>query len=400
MPPRRPRPLTIGESPRITARPVGEATEEGWRWRLEWYSGRDDETGRTSTLHTAALGRHATKDEAQAAAHRLIAEGRLTTAKAAPSRAATIGIMLRAYLAHVETDPQRTRATRQVYRAHVSRLLGRIGDIPTSPPPVFDTLDHYRRSCIADGFAPATVRLDLTILHAAWTWARERHHIPDALLPRVRVEVPDAERYTPPVADVVVVLLHLETMADAGTVPAWAPLAARLLWATGARRSEIARLAPADVRITLDRAAGPYGELHLGRHEGGRKTGARRVPLVDRETAEILGAWLDAHPDGVTVWGRAARTVEDVHEYLAAACRAVGVPVFTPHGIRRASTDALFDNGADPSIEAAALGHTEETAARHYRQPRASSIVAAMTRAGLGAVPREGGAKVVKFRRE
>lgn len=399
--PRRPSPITIGDRPRYTVRPLGDATEEGYRWRLEWYTGRDDDSGRTSTLHTAALGRHATGEQAQAAALALLSSGKIERVVVAPTSVATLGVLLRAYLASVESDPARPKSTRMVYRSHVARLLGRLGDIPTNPPPVADVLDRYRRSCLGDGFAPATVQLDLTILRAAWTWARDRHHVPDRPLPRVVVEVPRNERYVPPVADVVAVLLRLEAMATTGGVPAWAPLYARLLWATGARRSEIARLAPEDVRLHPERDAAPFAVLHLGRHEGGRKTGNRRVPVVDRETAEILAAWMEATPttEGGTVWGRAARTVEDIHEYLTAACQAQKVPTFSPQGIRKATTNALFDAGADPAIEAVTLGHTEATASAHYRQPRAEAITAAMTRAGMGAVPRPDPGKVVEFKR-
>lgn len=399
--PKRPDPIRLGDRPRYTVRPMDEHPEEGWRWRLEWYTpvAADDGT-RESKLRTLPLGRFKEPAEAQAAALVEIANGKAGggAPKVRPGQIRTLDTLLRAFLAYVKTEPEYAASTKKTYAAHVARLCGRIGDIPVDPVPAWGALDRYRVGCLADGYKPVTVRQDLVILQAAWTYGMDRQYV-HGDLPRVAVDVPSADPYTPPKADILRLLARLELWAREGyarkndgrrrRVAAWVPLAARLYWATGARRTELAALEVGDVRVELGRDPedGPYAELRLGRHEGARKTGGRTVPIADYDTAAAIAAWLRERgavtpSDGF--WGRAVRSIEDLHEWMHRACDAEGLPHFTTQSVRRAVTDALFEAGADPKVEAQILGHSDATALRYYRKPRASSLQAAVLRAGLG----------------
>lgn len=398
--PRRPDPIHIGDHPRYTVRPMEDWTEEGWRWRLEWYVSVANEDGtRESKLRTLPLGRHADSIEAQKAALGAIASGKTgMVAAVRPGQVRTLDTLLRAFLASVQSDPDYAKGTKLAYASHVARLCGRIGDIPTDPPPEWDTLDRYRRGVSADGYKPGTVRYDLALLAAAWVWGRDRKLV-HGTLPKVTVDVPEAETYTPSPAEIRRMAARLELWRAEGRprekdkriiyAPSWVPIVARILWATGARRTEVAALQRGDLRLELDRdpEEGPPAELRLGRHEGAQKTGGRWVPIDDLDTAHALADWVAGRGDGDPgdgLWGRAVRSVEEVGDWMRRACKAESLPHFTPQGIRRAVTDALFENGADPKVEAALLGHTDMTAMKHYRKPRASSLTAAVRRAGLG----------------
>jgi integrase len=316
-----------------------------------------------------------------------------------PGQVRTLGVLLRAFLASVESDPEYAKTTRAAYRSHVNRLAGWLGDLPTSPTPEWETLDRYRKSRLHDGFHPNTVRQDLVILGAAWTWGRDHRHVVGAL-PRVHVDVPKSERYTPTPEEIGRIIVRLVLWREEGRprakdglriyAPAWVPLAARLVWATGARRSEISRLQIGDVRVFPDAPPeGPFGEIRLGYHEHARKTGPRTVPIGDDATAAALADWLARFPKAAPAdgfWGRRPRTVDELNEWTKAACEAEGLPIWTPQGVRRAATDALYESGSDAKQEASLLGHSEETAIRNYRRPRASSLANAVRRAGLGAV--------------
>lgn len=384
-----PKPIRIGDKPTYTARAIGDASEEGWRWRLEWYVGRHDDTDRTSQLRTAPLGRHITQEAAQRAALAYVAAGRTSGApKSRPGSVPTVSILARAFLAAVQADPGKAANTKVAYKSHIDRICGRIGDIPTDPPPSWEALDQFRRGLLSDGYMPRTARQDLVVLAAAWTWGLARRLV-TGTLPRVVVSVPDHDPVTPAADEVARVMARLDAGRDAGTVPPWVPMACWVLWATGARRSEVATLTVADVRLMLDAdpAEERYAEIRFGAHRGASKTGERTVPIADRDLARALAAWirrLRANGADARLWGVAPRTAEDMSLWLKRACRAEGVPAFGAQAIRRHATDALYEGGADPKAESQLLGHTIQTALKFYRKVRPGALASAVSRSGLG----------------
>lgn len=128
------------------------------------------------------------------------------------------------------------------------------------------------------------------------------------------------------------------------------------------------------------------------------KTGAREVPLpahlvyelrgwqtVNGTSDKVLGiTWLasslNAKLNGQTrIWkGKAAGRTKGVLDKL-------GIPRFTPKGLRKLAVDTLYRNTAiDIATSAALLGHSEQTALREYRKATPADKRVAV--AGLGRV--------------
>jgi integrase len=272
--------------------------------------------------------------------------------------------------------------------------VGRLGAVTTDPPPTWAELDAYRRGCLADGYHPNTVRQDLVLLLVAWNYGRGHRYVPDVPLARVVVAAPARDPYTPTPLEIARLVARLGTWHTEGRIravdgrriyaPAWVPLAARLYWATGARRSEIAHLQIGDVRLLEDGTA----EVQLGLHTHSQKTGPRTVPVADAATVAALATWLQSRPEVASLpfWGRSPRCVEELYDWMHRACDEEGLRHFTAQAVRRAVTDSLYDAGVDPKVEARLLGHSDATAMRFYRQPRPSAMAAAVRKAGLGAL--------------
>lgn len=87
--------------------------------------------------------------------------------------------------------------------------------------------------------------------------------------------------------------------------------------------------------------------------------------------------------------------VTTLRDRIARACERAGVPVFTPHGLRRLADDMLYEAGVDPGITSKTLGQSPEVALRSYRQVRPTTQHRAMLRAGRDTVLREPGVKVI-----
>jgi integrase len=237
-------------------------------------------------------------------------------------------------------------------------------------------IDRYRRTAKN---ARSTIARDLKALRAAWAWGQSRDLVPQRPLPTTRVEVRNSDRvynrYTPTVAEVAAVHDHL-----AASSRPWTARAVRLLWATGCRPGEIARLTWEHVGDGFVTVTG--------------KTGERRVPLHP-QVVEEMEAW----PRLRTVVGIGQQTMLGrLHVHIEKACTALGLPRWSPYGLRRAASDALYRSGVDPSSAAATLGHSPQTAMAHYRQVTDADMRGAVLRSGLGALPVEG--KVIPFNKE
>ncbi len=245
-------------------------------------------------------------------------------------------------------------------------------------------VDRYRRST---AYSRATIARDLKALRAAWVWGQGRDLVPLRPLPSTRVEVKPSDRvysrYTPSVLEVAAVHEHL-----ASRLP-WAARAVRLLWATGCRPGEIARLTWQETDLAMWSDGRAEGVLTVN-----GKTGERRVPLHPDVVSEMRG-WPRARN---TVVGASPNTViARLHVHITNACKALGQPRWSPYGLRRAAVQQLYRSGVEPSTAAAMLGHSPATAMQHYRQVVETDMAEAVLRSGLGALPKAG--DVIPFNR-
>lgn len=216
------------------------------------------------------------------------------------------------------------------------------------------------------GASTQTVKQELDVVSWAWTWGRRLGHAPDRdlELPEITVK-PVREKYTPTHAEVLAVLERLS---------GWSRVAVALLYGTGARIGEVARLTWA--AVDLER-----GVITL---DG--KTGPRVVPISTDLVRELRVVGPRAATDTV-VPTSPATTTSRLLDILERATQDVGVPRFTPHGLRRLAVDTMYEAGEDVGVVAHILGQSPTVALAHYRQARPEALRKAMDRAKLGRIP-------------
>lgn len=231
-----------------------------------------------------------------------------------------------------------------------------------------------------------TVAAELGVLEWSWNWALE-HRWVSGKLPRVLQLDPDEyvnNRYTPTVDEVFAILPWLTGDSR---------LAVQLLTWAGARLEEITgKLDLCDVDLDAGRIT-----LHGKR----RKVRTIPIPAELRQTIEErVRAGQPGDPLLVEEHGclglRTSSSVRvrgsTLRGRIARACVLAGVPVFTPHGLRRMADDLLYEAGVDPGITAKILGQSPEVALRSYRRVRPAKQHSAMLHAGLDSVLRDHGA--------
>jgi len=287
----------------------------------------------------------------------------------------SVGDLMETWLYHVENSGKAPRSIQRDQEGAV-RIDAEIG------PYAVETLlsglaDACQEGMVRRGLAGSTTNRDMRTLRTAWRWARRRGLVPDRELP---LPPKVAERrvqcdYTPTRAEI---LATLDAAPKAGRLM-WRRIAILLLYATGARPSEVAALRWADV--DLER-----GLLTLGRHERARKTGDRVVPLHQDTLAE-LKAWRAATTHQGRVLNRATQTLMIVRDWLEGYQEAAGSLRWTWYGLRRAAVIAMARSGVDVATAAAITGHSPMVMLAIYRQVTDEDRRAAVLRAGLGALP-------------
>ncbi|MFH1469275.1 MAG: hypothetical protein ABIO70_33130 [Pseudomonadota bacterium] len=220
------------------------------------------------------------------------------------------------------------------------------------------------------GGAPRTVRGDVKVLKAAYTWGQRDYAALRSLAPfppvheliRVRKGWVTS-RTTPPDHDAEAVLAQLEGGARLGVE----------LWGvTGARRSEIALLRAEQV-------------LQDDMIEVAGKTGPRltAVPpeihavLVEKARSREPGDYL---LDGCTWADRAGW----LGACLRRACQKAGVTPFTSNGLRRAMVRRLRRHGVPDEVRFAMLGNTADVSRDHYDEVADFEKRAAVQKARVG----------------
>lgn len=360
------RPKSLAVDP-IKARVIRGPNPEGrWYWQAVVY--------RDATERTVWSG-WATREQASQELAALVAGGELDGSRRPDPTVETVGDVLETWLGSQGARADLAALTMKHYTSRSKTLHAGIGAVRPDRLDVV-TLERFRDTRLHAGAAPATVAKELKILRFAWRWGRELGYCPPRDLPKVAIKPhPVRTRHTPTRADVLGVLDHLD---------GWPYLAVRLLFATGARVGEIAVLRweavdLARATITLRGKTGPRA-FPLS-----PDLAALLRPLAGDPAALVLGVTPNM------VRGHLGT------RHLAAACERAGVPRFSPHGLRRATVDALLLAGVDVGTAASLMGHTPAVMLAAYRQATDDDRRQAITTAALGAVP--GGGKVIAFAR-
>lgn len=151
--------------------------------------------------------------------------------------------------------------------------------------------------------------------------------------------------------------------ARGGSGPLYADLTV-FLRLTGVRVNAALALRVRDLRPM------PDGTTWVPVHEKSRKD--RRLVLVPPSQSALVSAWrtrepdayLWAHPDGRQVRRSA------YYDKLAKACKRLGIPRFSPHGLRaRLGRELTRDLGLDRAMSAIGW-ETSEAPERHYLSPQ------------------------------
>jgi len=385
-PPKKPAKIEIGTT---YIHPVrGPREEDGrWYWRAVRYEAREQVPVCTGWGTPAEITQRVAE---------LVGDGR-TESRAGARANGDVGSvrhLLESWRADVKkrvASGDLAPGTEGVYKIRCEWLLGQLEDVRCARIRV-ETLEAYRDARLGRGAAPSVVASELNVLRIAWNWGQERELCPDRRLPSVKITPREVmAKNTPSRSEAERALAHLS---------GWPLIAARLYYATGARRTEMA--------MAVWRDLDPEEMILRVRFGTGRKTGSRELPL-NAEIVKLLLAWKAGGSDqtehrGGFTWGApdapilgvAPKTVvTQFGARLGDACKAAGVERITPHGFRRHAEDTLADAGVDPRVYADILGHSEATAIKKYRKSTKDSRRAAIQRAGLGKL----GGKVVKFRR-
>jgi len=264
-------------------------------------------------------------------------------------------------------------STLLVYQRAASKVAAGIGCVSIQAVHR-GTLERHRDQRIRDGGAPSTVRLDFQVLRSAWRWGQDIGVCPGRRLPAPKVQGGRVTNgRTPTRGDVAQVLADFEARDT------WGYLAVLLLFATGARVGEVTHLRWADVDLA-------DGWLHFGRHEGAEKTGERVVPFEDevRAALEQVGP---GSPEELLLGQSPLHARSTLSQMIRRSCIRVGVEPFTPGGLRRLTEDELYRRHRDPSVAAALLGHSEQTALRFYRKATRDDLRSAVREARMGRAP-------------
>jgi integrase len=300
------------------------------------------------------VGGVAHKDEAQdEAARQLLASGEPTAQQEPEVTGYTVGEVCRAWLAWRQKQSI-APDTLVMYRSTIRRLnmhfkhLSRDGLDSDAVTTYLDARRSgaYGRVKVREG----TLTPELTLLRAAWNWGR-RQGIVDAEFPEVihRVKASDLRAVTIPSEDDA-------RLVVAALPDGWPRAVGVLLFATGARPTEIYRLAREDLDL-----AGTV--VHYRATKNGR---ARDFP-IGPNTVALLRAHL---PSEGPLWGLTLDGLRSTfRKHLAAACQQSRFDTFTPKAFRVLMDVRLAKAGDIHALEQL-MGHSAEVAVKHYLRHR------------------------------
>lgn len=358
---KRPEPFRIsGTNVRVRVA-AGPDSEGRWYWRADY----QEEGGKRPTVWVG----WGTALEAERAVLQVLAQ---EDEEPVPSaEVVTVEDLLSTWTAAVDERADVTECTRRSCTGAAKRLLKHgLGQVRVDR---IDrrAIERHRDSALRSSQGGATVQRDLKHLRSAWTWARELGLVPDRELPRVPVERK---------ARKAVYTRHTPSRAEIGQMlglvrPEWVRRALVLLACTGARIGEVATLTWG--RVAVD------GSTVLFVGKTSTEDEPRVVPLHPSVAAE-LRRWARGEPGALVLGVSPKRAVTRTQAELRRVSAELGIPGVSPNGLRRAMTDALYDAGLGPDVEAAILGHSAQTALGIYRAKRLDGQgAAAVIRAGI-----------------
>ncbi len=228
-------------------------------------------------------------------------------------------------------------------------------------------LERYVNQRLAAGGAVASVRVEMTLLKAAWDWGQQRDLVPQRVLRKPELKAPPREVFTPTRAEWNRVLARI--------AEGWPRDVLALQGLLGCRIGGLTSLKQRDV------------ELERGFVTIRNKGKVRTIPLPP-DAQEILARWIRPDPTGA---GRVfhAASASTIHStlgtrHIKTACAAEGLPYFTPHALRRMVERELALAGVPIQTFAAILGHSPTVALSAYSAVRDEDMSDAFAKAKIG----------------
>ena len=331
----------------------GPNVEGRWYWRA-----RDADR---ATVWTG----WATRDEAAREGAAILAKPKpnATTAIYAET-ASTMEEVLSAWWRVIEGDTVLRPTTKRCYLNRLQWLRPHLGDLPVAGMNQA-ALQGYLAKRLAEGAARRTIRGEFISLRHAWRLGIERGLLTNRPLPNLKLRIDPKlhvrSHHTPTQDDVTRALAELS-----GELA----LTVQLLVATGARVGEVIGLR----RNHLDRARGTL------RLDG--KTGPRDFPVTEG-LLSLIGDRFDGS-DAPVLHFDVKEPRDQIRVQLRHACKTVGVPIFTPHGLRRLAVDRMARAGVEPSVAASITGHDPNVMLKHYRAVSDDDLRLVAQQADLG----------------
>ncbi len=378
--PNKPEPvkLTVGGKTLATAyarrAPGTRRGKEHWAWEVHF-------TAPDGTMQTQPLGRLAEELVGTELA-RFYQEVDPAAVKSDGSGVSTVGDLLRAYFAHLEsrqgTDDALAGRTLLFYEGSSKRLVHVANTTPLadlSEPWVLairNALLQRKRNDPHQGYSARTVKADLKFLRQAVLWGQARGlDIPDVKVTRAQkfkgrkaAQRVNNDR-TPTEAEVEALY---GAMRRSGT-----KLAMYIMWQTGCRVGEAGGLRWGDVHRDEN---GFWADFPDG------KTGPRRTPITEDAHRTIHSFRPDDAGQGDGLFRRPVHMSKNTGAAISEACKVGGrqIEPFTSHGLRRLFTDRCIRAGVDLATYADIAGHSIETALKHYRKVTDDDRLAALHR--------------------
>jgi integrase len=277
----------------------------------------------------------------------------------------TVAELLDQWLHDCSERPHMSPETLTSYQQAADCLTARLGAYRVSEISIKHTQKFLNLRVSVDGVMRRTAWADVCRLRTAWRWGHKARlhdeplHLPERTSwPLEKIDVPRPDRTE--------AWKIWDALRESGC-PRWVVVTYLVGIVTGARPGEIWALQVNDVDLRARTISVPEVDGRTGRRT---KTGARLI-VLDKDSAAALSPFVHRRDGAERLIGDIARgTVNHAGRYIRAACAKVNAPVHQLKALRHSATDAYYDAGVPPEVEAAQLGHCEEVARRNYRRVR------------------------------